>query len=144
MDGDHIELVVLRNEVRILERQLHGRGCHRGVDRAIPGTRSRLSKVSLTVVRVTPETRLCWHRELSKRKWRGSRRQRGPGRASLPNGVVELIIRLGRENRSWGCCALGVPRARAHELAAGAAIPTVHLERRILVPKQAYVRMMCG
>jgi excisionase family DNA binding protein len=39
---------------------------------------------------------------------------------------------------------LGVSRAHAYELAARGAIPSLHLGRRILVPKQALVRMMCG
>ena len=52
---------------------------------------------------VTPETLLRWHRELSRRKWKRWRAQRGPGRPPLGDEIVELIVRLGRENRRWGC-----------------------------------------
>jgi excisionase family DNA binding protein len=40
--------------------------------------------------------------------------------------------------------ALGVSRAHAYELAARGAIPTLRLGRRILVPREALLRMMCG
>jgi putative transposase len=49
------------------------------------------------------DTLLRWHREAAKRKWRRWRRQRGPGRPPLSDELVELVVRLGRENRSWGC-----------------------------------------
>jgi putative transposase len=99
-----IELMVLRHEVRILERQVHGRVRYRWVDRAILTALSRLlPRCRWRSFLVTPETLLRWHRELSKRKWRRWQRHRGPGRPPLPDGVVELILRLGRENRSWGC-----------------------------------------
>jgi putative transposase len=101
LDKD-IELMVLRHEVRILERQVHGRMRYRPVDRAILAALSRLlPRSGWRSFLVTPETLLRWHRELSKRKWRRWR-HRGPGRPPLPDGIVELILRLGRENRSWG------------------------------------------
>ncbi|MDA8357426.1 MAG: integrase core domain-containing protein [Actinomycetota bacterium] len=103
LDKD-IELMMLRHEVRILERQVHGRVRYRPVDRAILAAWSRLLPRSRwRSFLVTPETLLRWHRDLSKRKWRRWRRQRGPGRPPLPDEIVELILRLGRENRSWGC-----------------------------------------
>ncbi len=99
-----IELMVLRHEVRILERQVHGRVRYRPEDRAILAALSRLLPRSRwRSLLVTPETFMRWHRQLSRRKWRRWRRQRGPGRPSLPDEVIELIVRLGRENRSWGC-----------------------------------------
>jgi transposase len=52
---------------------------------------------------VTPEALPSWHRELSRRKWKRWRAQQGPGRPPLNDELVELIIRLGRENRRWGC-----------------------------------------
>ena len=99
-----IELMVLRHEVRILERQVHGRVRYRPADRALLAALSRLlPRGRWRSFLVTPETLLRWHRELSGRKWRRWRRQRGPGRPPLPDEVIELIYRLGRENRSWGC-----------------------------------------
>lgn len=43
------------------------------------------------------------HREAAKHKWRRRRNQRGPGRPPMNEELVELIVRLGRENRRWGC-----------------------------------------
>src|SRR5664279_2193376 len=44
-----------------------------------------------------------WHREAAKHKWRRWRKQRGPGRPPMSDELVGLIVRLGRENRRWGC-----------------------------------------
>ena len=99
-----VELVVLRHQVRVLERQLHGRVRYRRVDRAILAALSRLlPRDRWQAFLVTPATLLRWHRQAGRRKWRAWRRQRGPGRPSMSAELVELIARLGRENRSWGC-----------------------------------------
>jgi transposase InsO family protein len=99
-----IELLVLRHQVRILERQLHGRLRYRPADRAILAALARLlSRARWQAFLVTPDTLLRWHRQAASRRWRRWRRQRGPGRPPLPSNIIELIVRLGRENRSWGC-----------------------------------------
>ena len=98
-----IELMTLRHEVRVLKRQLHGRVRYRTADRAILAALSRsLPRWRWRCFLVTPDTLLRWHRELSRRKWKRSRALRGPGRPPLADEIVELIIRLGRENRRWG------------------------------------------
>jgi putative transposase len=99
-----IELVVLRHQVRVLERQVHGRIRYRPVDRALLAALSRLLPGNAGEPSWSrPATLLRWHREAGRRKWRAWRRQRGPGRPALSAELVELIVRLGRENRSWGC-----------------------------------------
>jgi len=66
-----IEIMVLRHQVRILERQLNARVAYRPVDRAILAALSRLvPRRRWRSFLATPETLLCWHRELSGRKWR--------------------------------------------------------------------------
>lgn len=68
LDKD-IELMMLRHEVRILERQVHGPVRYRPVDRAILAAWSRLLPRSRwRSFLVTPETLLRWQRDLSKRK----------------------------------------------------------------------------
>jgi len=98
-----VELVVLR-QVRVLERQLHRRVQYRPVDRTLLAALSRLlPRERWRAFLVTLATLLRWHREAGRRKWRVWRRRRGPGRPPMSPQLVELIVRLGRENRTWGC-----------------------------------------
>jgi putative transposase len=99
-----VEIMVLRHQVRILERQLHARVRYRPADRAILAALSRLlPRQRWRFFLVTPETLLRWHRQAAKHKWRRWRKRRGPGRPPMAARLVDLIVRLGRENRRWGC-----------------------------------------
>jgi len=60
--------------------------------------RERLNQISLLF---KPDTLLRWHRELVRRKWTFNRQPLLPRRAIDP-AVVELLLRLARENPSWG------------------------------------------
>jgi putative transposase len=51
---------------------------------------------------VRPETLLRWHRDLVRRRWAAFGRRRGLGRPPLTQELRELILRLARENPSWG------------------------------------------
>ena len=48
---------------------------------------------------VRPETLLRWHARMVKRRWTYAR---GPGRPPLEAELVALVVRLARENPSWG------------------------------------------
>ena len=99
-----VELVVLRHQVRTVERQLHRRVRYSQADRALLAALSRLlPRAQWRAFLVTPGTLLRWHREAGRRKWRAWRRLRGPGRPAMSPGFVELVLRLGRENLSCGC-----------------------------------------
>src|ERR1039458_8981856 len=66
-----IEIMVLRHQVHVLERQLHTRVRYRPSDRAILAALSRLLPRSRwRSFLVTPDTLLRWHREAAKHKWR--------------------------------------------------------------------------
>jgi transposase InsO family protein len=52
---------------------------------------------------VTPDTILRWHRQLVAAKWDYSNRRKAkPGRPPVSDEVTELILRMARENPTWG------------------------------------------
>ena len=52
---------------------------------------------------VTPDTILRWHRELVAAKWDYSqKRQKQPGRPPVADVVTQLVLRMARENPTWG------------------------------------------
>ena len=51
---------------------------------------------------VRPETILGWHRRLIAKKFDGSNERSSPGRPHTDKAIEELILKMARENRSWG------------------------------------------
>jgi putative transposase len=51
---------------------------------------------------VTPDTLLRWHRRLVEKTQPAKADAPGPGRPPTEEAVVELVLRLARENPSWG------------------------------------------
>src|SRR6266542_4447131 len=97
-----LENAVLRHEVRLLRRHRRSLDLRR-LDRAVLAAVSRAvprDRWSLFFVR--QQTLLRWHREIVRRKWTHTRRGR-PGRPPTDPEVRALILRLGKENRRWGC-----------------------------------------
>jgi len=50
----------------------------------------------------TPDTILRWHRELVAAKWNHSEKRKAPGRPKLAADVEELVLRMAKENPTWG------------------------------------------
>jgi hypothetical protein len=91
-----LELLVLRHQLRVLQRQV------KRLDRVLLAAASaRLPRGSWSSFIVRPETLLRWHRELVRRKWT-YRRMGQPGRPPIDPNVRDLVVRLGRENPRWG------------------------------------------
>jgi hypothetical protein len=102
--GDHaneVEILVLRQQVAVLRRQVR-RVDLEPADRAVLAGLSRLlPRVRWAAFFVTPATVLRWHRNLLARRWTYPGRR--PGRPSVTAQVRELVLRLARENPTWGC-----------------------------------------
>jgi putative transposase len=105
LDGDRdrdVELLILRHELSVLRRTVKKPGLN-PVDRMILAALARqLPRRALGGLLVRPETVLGWHRALVRRKWAVFGRRRGPGRPRIDQECRQLILRLARENPSWG------------------------------------------
>jgi putative transposase len=101
------ELLLLRHQLRVVRWQVK-RPELNSADRVIMAALSRLvSRAAQSGLLVQPETVLGWHRERVRRKWAAFGRRRRPGRPGLDAEVRALILRMARENPSWGCVRLG-------------------------------------
>ncbi len=100
-DEKDIELLVLRHQVKVLQRQVKRPRLHR-LDRVLLTAASRaMTRGIWSSFVVRPETLLRWHRELVRKKW--TYRTRGhPGRPPIEPEVRDLIVRLGWRNPRWG------------------------------------------
>jgi putative transposase len=91
---------VLRHELSVLRRQAR-QPQHRLVDRILLAALSRsLPRNAWPAFGVSPRTLLRWHARLVARRWTYPHKR--PGRPPLAQQTRELVLRLARENRSWG------------------------------------------
>jgi transposase len=51
---------------------------------------------------VKPDTILAWHRKLVAQKFNGSQQRKPSGRPPIDPELEALVVRMARENRSWG------------------------------------------
>src|SRR5450759_34519 len=100
-DERDIELLVLRHQVRVLQRQVARPRLNRRDRVLFAAASTRLPRHSWSSFVVRPETLLRWHRELVRRKWT-FRKTGQPGRPPIDPDARDLIVRLGRENPRWG------------------------------------------
>jgi transposase InsO family protein len=95
-----VEVVMLRHEVAVLQRQVY-RPALEPADRAVlSGLARMLPRRRLGRFFVQPATLLRWHRDLVAEHWTNSRSR--PGRPGIPTGTTTLVLRLAKENPDWG------------------------------------------
>jgi len=96
-----LEIIVLRHQLHVLRRQ---------VDRpsVTEADRTLLGAIAAALPRrlrrgwiVTPETLLRWHRRRIARHWTQPPRRR-PGKPPTCAGLRQLVVRLAKENPTWG------------------------------------------
>ena len=111
-DANDVEIAVLRHQLAVLRRQVT-RPRYTPADRIVLATLAKLlPRDRWKIFLVTPSTLLRWHRELVRRRWTYPTTGR---RRGLDPEVVELVLRLARDNPRWGymriageCRKLGV------------------------------------
>ncbi|MEZ0091138.1 integrase core domain-containing protein [Streptacidiphilus sp. EB129] len=102
----YAEILALRHQISILQRQL-------GPDRAkfTPEDRAFLAALlhplPSEVLRrlkliVRPDTVLRWHRDLMRQRHANASQPKRPGRPRTARSIRLLVLRLVRENPSWG------------------------------------------
>ena len=98
-----IEVLALRHQLRVLERQVH-RPRLRPADRLLLSALSRmLPRPAWRSFLVSPETLLRWHRELVHWRWALYARRPPRGRPRQSAERQELIVRLARETVASNC-----------------------------------------
>ncbi len=100
------EILVLRHQVAVLERQLGGKKVRFSpADRALlAALLHRLPKDVLKRLHlvVRPDTVLRWYRDMVARRPARRSRPRRPGRPRTVRSIRALVLRLARENPGWG------------------------------------------
>jgi len=98
-DAQDVEIAVLRHQLMVLRRQV-ARPRFAPSDRLVLAMLARLlPRERWPVFLVTPGSLLRWHRESVARRWTYPHAGRRRGVAAE---VVEVVLRLARENPRWG------------------------------------------
>jgi hypothetical protein len=95
----------LQAENRILRQQINGRiQLMDGERKALAELGQQLGKTALEEIATIakPDTILAWHRTLADQKVDTSEPHTSVGRPRIGKEIEDLVLRMARENRSWG------------------------------------------
>ncbi len=99
------EILILRHQLAVLQRQHPGRVKLNWADRALLaallGVIPKARRHGLQLL-VTPGTMLRWHRDIVRRRWAARSMLGKTGRPATRRNVKALVLRLARENPDWG------------------------------------------
>jgi putative transposase len=93
------ELLILRHEVAVLWRQVSRPRVDWADQAVLAGLARLLPRPTRHGLFVRPEALLRWHRDLVRRRWSYPHRH---GRPAVPAKVRAFVLRLARENPTWG------------------------------------------
>jgi putative transposase len=99
------EILILRHRLTVLRRRQPRRPDLDWADRALIATllavipKARRHGLRLLV---TPDTVLCWHRDIIRRRWAARSIRAKTGRPATRRNIRALVLRLARENPGWG------------------------------------------
>src|ERR1039457_6990398 len=99
------EILILRHQLTVLQRHQPCRPKLTWADRALLVTLlSVIPKARRPGLRLlfTPDTILRWHRDIVRRRWAARSRRGKTGRPATRRNIKALVLRLARENPSWG------------------------------------------
>ncbi|QIY76805.2 integrase core domain-containing protein [Streptomyces sp. RLB1-33] len=99
-----IEILALRHQLLVLQRQVR-KPAFTDTDRAVlAGLLHRLpmGKLRQLLLLVRPDTIMRWHRDLLKRRHAATCIPKRRGRPPTVRSIRTLVLRLARENSSWG------------------------------------------
>jgi transposase len=99
-----IEILALRHQLLVLQRQV-GKPTFTDTDRTVlAGLLHHLpiDKLRHLLLLVRPDTLLRWHRDLLTRRHAATCRPKRRGRPPTIRSIRALVLRLARENASWG------------------------------------------
>jgi putative transposase len=100
-----VEILILRHQLAVLQRRRPDRPNLTWADRAllaallsvIPNARRQGLRLL-----ATPDTILRWHRDIIRRRWAARSMSGKTGRSATRRNIKALVVRLARENPSWG------------------------------------------
>ncbi len=95
------EIIILRQQILILKRQLARRTITTPTERAAMLLFGRsLANLRKAILIIQPETLIGWHRRIIRWRWTYSANR--PGRPQRLGKIRDLILRLAKENPLWG------------------------------------------